>query len=129
MGTDLLELSARLLSGETTIDERHPVMPTGNSTLTELGDGLAFVDSFANVTALVDGDRLLMVDAGGVIHAAQVHQAVRSWTDAPLETAVYTHGHVDHVFAVPLFEAERTRRRRPPWSPTSGWWTASTATS
>ena len=106
MGTDLLELSARLLSGETTIDERHPVMPTGNSTLTELGDGLAFVDSFANVTALVDGDRLLMVDAGGVIHATQVHQAVRSWTDAPLETAVYTHGHVDHVFSVPLFEAE-----------------------
>ena len=106
MGTDLLELSARLLSGETTIDERHPVMPTGNSTLTELGDGLAFVDSFANVTALVDGGRLLMVDAGGVIHATQVHQAVRSWTDAPLETAVYTHGHVDHVFSVPLFEAE-----------------------
>ncbi len=107
MGTDLLELSARLLSGETTIDERHPVMPTGNSTLTELGDGLAFVDSFANVTALVDGGRLLMVDAGGVIHATQVHQAVRSWTDAPLETAVYTHGHVDHVFSVPLFEAEQ----------------------
>jgi alkyl sulfatase BDS1-like metallo-beta-lactamase superfamily hydrolase len=106
VSTDLLELSDRLLSGETSIAEHHPVIPRGDSTLNELGDGVAFVESFANVTALVDGDRLLMVDAGGVFHATQVHAAVRSWTTAPLETAVYTHGHVDHVFSVPLFEAE-----------------------
>jgi len=103
---DPLALSERLITGELPISEHHPVMPTGRSTLTELGDGLAFVDSFANVTAMVDDGRLLMVDAGGVIHATQVHEAVRAWTDAPLETAVYTHGHVDHVFSVPLFEAE-----------------------
>jgi glyoxylase-like metal-dependent hydrolase (beta-lactamase superfamily II) len=104
--TDRLELSRRLISGEVSLDEHHPVMPGGESTLIDLGDGLAFVESFANVTALVDEGRLLLVDAGGVIHAEQVHGAVRSFTDAPLETAIYTHGHVDHVFSVPYFEAE-----------------------
>ncbi len=106
MPDDLLARSHRLITGELSIDEHHPVLPSGSSTLVELGDGLAFVESFANVTAVVDDDRLLLVDAGGVIHARQVHEAVRSWTGAPLEVAVYTHGHVDHVFSVPLFEAE-----------------------
>jgi alkyl sulfatase BDS1-like metallo-beta-lactamase superfamily hydrolase len=103
---DLLELSERILSGRAAIDDRHPVMLSGGTTLNELGDGLAFLESFANVTALVADDQLVLIDAGGVLHARSVHEHVRRWTDAPLHTAVYTHGHVDHVFAVPLFEAE-----------------------
>jgi len=102
----LLDLSESILSGETSIDERHPVSITGSTTLEEVGDGIAFLESFANVTAVVDGGELLLVDAGGILHAGAVHEQVRGWTDAPLRTAVYTHGHVDHVFAVPLFEAE-----------------------
>ena len=43
----------------------------------EIADGLAFVESFANVTALVSDDRLVLIDAGGVLHAQQVHTAVR----------------------------------------------------
>jgi alkyl sulfatase BDS1-like metallo-beta-lactamase superfamily hydrolase len=101
-----LELSRRLVNGDASLAEHHPVLPTGPTSLTELGPGLAFIESFANVTAVVDEGRLLLVDAGGVLHAAQVHEAVRTFTDAPLETAVYTHGHIDHVFSVPLFEAE-----------------------
>ena len=30
-------------------------------------------------------------------------QAVRAWTDAPLHTAVYTHGHADHAFGLGAF--------------------------
>lgn len=104
--TDLLAVSERILSGSAAIDERHPVSITGGTTLNELGDGLAFLESFANVTAVVADGELLLIDAGGILHAGAVHEQVRAWTDAPLRTAVYTHGHVDHVFAVPLFEAE-----------------------
>ena len=103
---DLLALSEGLISGELDIAEHHPLGMSMGSTLVELGDGVAFVESFANVTALVSDDRLVLVDAGGVLHARGVHEAVRAWTDAPLDTAVYTHGHVDHVFSVPYFEAE-----------------------
>src|SRR5688572_18090102 len=99
--TDLLAVSERILSGTASIDERHPVSISGGTTLNELGDGLAFLESFANVTAVTAGGELLLIDAGGILHAGAVHEAVRAWTDAPLRTAVYTHGHVDHVFAVP----------------------------
>ena len=64
----------------------------------ELADGVAFLESFANVTALESNGRLALIDAGGILHAGGVHEQVRRWSDAPLEVAVYTHGHVDHVF-------------------------------
>jgi alkyl sulfatase BDS1-like metallo-beta-lactamase superfamily hydrolase len=111
MATDLLELSESILSGRTSIESRHPVAMMGTTELHELAPGLAFIESFANVTTFDLGDRLLMVDTGGVLAAGQVHRLIRGWSDSPLDTAVYTHGHVDHVFGVPLFEAEGSSLR------------------
>ena len=62
--------------------------------------------SFANVTAFETDEGLVLVDTGGMLIAPQVHAQIRAWSDAPLHTAIYSHGHVDHVFGVPLFEAE-----------------------
>lgn len=103
---DLLEQSDAIITGRRSIEDRHPVAIMGETSLHELGDGLAFVESFANVTVFDVDDRLVMIDAGGVLAARKVHAAIREWSSSPLDTAVYTHGHVDHVFAVPLFEAE-----------------------
>ncbi|MFZ4432281.1 MAG: alkyl sulfatase dimerization domain-containing protein [Microthrixaceae bacterium] len=108
MTTEVLALSERLLAGDEHLAD-HTSLMVGDSSLDELGDGLAFVRSFGNVTALADDGDLLLVDAGGPVHAAGVHSAVRRWTDVPLRTAIYTHGHVDHVAAVPLFEADGDR--------------------
>jgi glyoxylase-like metal-dependent hydrolase (beta-lactamase superfamily II) len=106
MATDLLELSESIITGRTSIESRHPVAMMGVTELHELAEGLAFVESFANVTAFDVDDRLVLIDAGGILAAGTVHRAIRAWSDSPLDTAVYTHGHVDHVFAVPIFEAE-----------------------
>ncbi len=38
--------------------------------------------------------------------AAVVHGDLRRWTSSRLNTAVYSHGHIDHVFGVPVWEAE-----------------------
>ena len=111
MTTDLLALSDDIISGRVSIESRHPLSMMGGTELVELGDGLAFIESFANVTVLDNEDRLAMIDAGGILAAGQVHRAIREWTTSPLDTAVYTHGHVDHVFAVPMFEAEDTEVR------------------
>src|SRR5262249_53550510 len=47
--------------------------------------------------------------------ARGVHDAVRGWAPSALHTAVYSHGHVDHVFGVPVFEEEAAARGwRPP---------------
>jgi len=100
----LLELADRLWQGDEPIEEHHPVGFTGQ--LAVLGEGTAFLPSFANVTAFETAEGLVLVDTGGYVIAPQVHEQLRAWSDAPLNTAIYSHGHVDHVFGVPLFESE-----------------------
>jgi alkyl sulfatase BDS1-like metallo-beta-lactamase superfamily hydrolase len=75
-----------------------------------VGDGVAFVESFANVTAFSTPDGLCLVDTGSALVAAAVHEAVRSWSAERATTAVYTHGHIDHVFGTAAFEAEGPMR-------------------
>ena len=74
--------------------------------LAVLAEGVAFLPSFANVIAFETGEGLVLVDTGGFLLGDHVHAQLRAWTDQPLHTAIFTHGHVDHVFGVPPFEAE-----------------------
>jgi len=104
----LLELSSRILDGAAEITDHHPFRPS--NTLEEVGDGVAFVESFANVTALSTPDGLCLVDTGSALVAGAVHEAVRSWSSQRATTAVYTHGHIDHVFGTAAFETEGPMR-------------------
>jgi alkyl sulfatase BDS1-like metallo-beta-lactamase superfamily hydrolase len=106
MSTDLLELSESILSGSRSIDDHHPLQISGGTSLQEVSDGVAFVESFANVVAIRTADGLVLVDAGGPLHASSIHRTIREWDPTRLNTAVFTHGHVDHIYAVRHFEAE-----------------------
>ncbi len=89
---------------------------TGNgSGMAEVADGVAFVPSFANVAAVATGDGLVLVDVGSPFLSGAVHRTLRGWTDQDLHTAVYSHGHIDHVFGMHRWEAdaEAHGRRRP----------------
>ena len=110
-GSELLELADALWNGREQIEEHHPVGYTG--TLIEVAERTAFVPSFANVTAFETEDGLVLVDTGGLLIASVVHEQIRSWSEQPLHTAIYSHGHVDHVFGVPLFEQEAAERGWP----------------
>ncbi len=99
-----VELADRLWRGEVSTAQHHPVIVNGD--LVEVADGVAFLPSFANVTALASDDGLVMVDTGSALTAAHVHEQIRRWTSQPLNTAVFSHGHIDHVFGVGLFEEE-----------------------
>ena len=101
---DAVELADRLWRGETSTAEHHPVIVSGD--LVEITDGVAFVPSFANATVITTDDGLLMVDTGSQLTARRIHEQVRHWTSQPLHTAVFSHGHVDHVFGVGPFEEE-----------------------
>lgn len=59
--------------------------------------------SFVNSYALKTNDGLFLVDPGLTQNSGALHEAVRAWTDAPLHTAVYTHGHADHAFGLGAF--------------------------
>src|SRR5687767_493319 len=100
----VLDLAERLWDGRATVEQHHPLFVTG--ALEEVGDGVAFVPSFANVSAFSTDDGLVLVDTGSLPFARVVHESVRGWSPAPLHTAVYSHGHIDHVFGVPVFEEE-----------------------
>ena len=127
---DLLDLADKLFTGELPIASHHPFASSGQ--LAEVQPGVAFVDAFAN-SAVVDTEAgLVAVDTSGVFHAKGVHETVRRWSASRLDTAIFTHGHIDHVFGVELYEAEaRTNRggRRREWSRTRRSRRASSGTS
>ena len=108
----VLELADRLWEGREPIEDHHPVGLMGD--LSEVAPGTAFVLSMANAIAFETGDGLVLVDTGGYLLAPRVFEQVREWSESPLHTAIYSHGHVDHVFGVPLFEEEARERG---WNP------------
>src|ERR671916_462159 len=105
----VLELADRLWTGEADIAEHHPVGYMGE--LTEVPGGGAFLPGFANVSAFETSEGLVMFDTGSFATAQMVHQAIGGWRpDTCLHTVVFTHGHVDHVFGLPLWEKEAVDR-------------------
>ena len=101
-----LDLSAAVIdSGEAD----QPVNRVTNE-LSELGDGLAMVESFSHSVALDTGDGLVVFDASGAATGRQVVEALRGWSTAPVTHLVYTHGHVDHVGGSGAFVADAASR-------------------
>ena len=106
MGDDLLDLADRLWRGEASIEDHHPFSHGGP--LIEVAPSTAFLPGFANVSTFSTSEGLVMVDTGSPFTARTVHAEVRRWTSEQLHTAVYSHGHIDHVFGVPVFDEEAT---------------------
>jgi alkyl sulfatase BDS1-like metallo-beta-lactamase superfamily hydrolase len=113
MGDSVLDLTDRLWRGEVEVGEVHPVTTT--RPLDEVAPGIAFIPAFGNVSAFATDGALVLVDTGNVVLAQANHDQVRGWSDLPLDTVVYTHGHIDHVFGLAPWEAEADAagRRRP----------------
>jgi alkyl sulfatase BDS1-like metallo-beta-lactamase superfamily hydrolase len=106
---DVLTLADRLWRGEVSTATMHPVDHIGG--FVEITDGVGFTPSFANVSAFATDDGLVLVDTGSLPLAPVVHGDIRGWSGARLNTAIYSHGHIDHVFGVPVWEEESRARR------------------
>jgi glyoxylase-like metal-dependent hydrolase (beta-lactamase superfamily II) len=102
--SDVLEMADRLWTGAVTTSEIHPLSPSTG--LAEVADDVSFVPSFANVSAVNTEDGLVLVDTGSIFMAPEIHRTLRAWRPGRLHTAVYSHGHIDHVFGVPVWAAE-----------------------
>ncbi|HMA26609.1 MAG: alkyl sulfatase dimerization domain-containing protein [Solirubrobacterales bacterium] len=121
---DLLELADRLWSGDLDVagppspehpgdqEAVNPFVPRGE--LVEVGQGTAFVSSFANVSAFETTEGLVCVDSGAPFSAAEIHRMIRAWSPARLHTTIFSHGHIDHVLGTGPFEAEARERG---WAP------------
>ncbi len=109
--SELLELSARIIdTGDVTIQPNRITQE-----LSEVGPGLAVVESFSHVWALDTGTGLVLVDTGHEAFGEACMESLRRWSRDPVDLMIYTHGHVDHVggsIAV-MAEAEANGRERP----------------
>src|ERR1700722_6832348 len=111
MPSDVLAIADRLWNGEVSTSTFHPVDHVGG--FVEITDGVGFCPSFANVSSFRTGDGLVLVDTGSAPLARIVHDDLRQWSPQRLHTAVYSHGHIDHVFGVPVWEAESAEQGWP----------------
>lgn len=110
--TDLLEYADLVWRGEA--DTR--IYHTGGlrqDGLHEVAAGVWMWPAFGNVYLVPTADGLFCYDTGEKRTAPDLFGAVRARTDARLHTAVYSHGHIDHVFGVGPFDAEAAERGAP----------------
>ncbi|MFD2415950.1 alkyl sulfatase dimerization domain-containing protein [Amycolatopsis pigmentata] len=112
--TELLDYADRVWRGEADTGFFH----TGRlrkDGLHEIAEGVWMWPAFGNVYLFPTSDGLFSFDAGEKRTAKDLFAATRARTDAPLHTAVYSHGHLDHVFGTEPFDAEAAERgsRRP----------------
>jgi glyoxylase-like metal-dependent hydrolase (beta-lactamase superfamily II) len=69
----------------------------------EVGPRTWFASVFSGVTAFETDEGLVLVDAGMARLAPSLSALLRQKTPAPVHTAIFTHGHVDHAFGLPAF--------------------------
>ncbi len=98
------DASEQLLSGQVKPEDAPPMTPRFE--LETIAEGVHFVSAFANVVAFETSEGLVLVDIGSFLFAGRTKDVLRESVGAPLHTAIYTHGHVDHCFGVELYEAE-----------------------
>lgn len=69
----------------------------------EVAERTWFQSMLSGTTAFDTDDGLVLVDTGAKMFAPTFAQQLRQLTAAPVHTAIYTHGHVDHAFGLANF--------------------------
>jgi glyoxylase-like metal-dependent hydrolase (beta-lactamase superfamily II) len=72
----------------------------------EVTDRTYFHASFSAITAFETDDGLVLVDTGVEQTSARMAETLREATDAPVHTAIYTHGHLDHAYGLEHYLTE-----------------------
>ena len=108
---EVLDLAERAWRGELDETQVHPGRAlVGFEALSET---LGFMSAFSNVAVLATDDGLVFLDTSSAFHAARLFDEVRAWSKDRVHTAVFTHGHVDHVFGLGPFEEEAAANGAP----------------
>ncbi|HTO42107.1 MAG TPA: alkyl sulfatase dimerization domain-containing protein [Rhizomicrobium sp.] len=71
-----------------------------------------FQSLFSGVTAFETDEGLVLVDTGTKQFAPVIAGMLRQKTQAPVHTAIYTHGHIDHAYGLEAFLVPGQKRPR-----------------
>ncbi len=107
---DPVELSSRVIDAGVHDEQVNRV----TQTLSVLDDDLSIVESFSNIVSFRTDEGLVCFDSSGQITASRTMEALRGWTDDPIHTLIYTHGHVDHVGGSGAMAADAADRGHAP---------------
>lgn len=72
----------------------------------QVADRTWFASMVSGLTAFETDEGIVLVDAGAAMLAPGLAAQIREKTQAPIHTAIFTHGHVDHAFGLSAFLAE-----------------------
>jgi len=72
----------------------------------EVAERTWFASQLSGVTAFDTDEGIVLVDSGTTIFAKGLAASIRERTRAPIHTAVFTHGHVDHAYGLSEFLVE-----------------------
>jgi glyoxylase-like metal-dependent hydrolase (beta-lactamase superfamily II) len=78
----------------------------------QVADRTWFASQGSGVTAFETDAGLVLVDSGTRLFAPVLAGRIREATAAPVHTAIYTHGHIDHAYGLPELLAEGQGRPR-----------------
>lgn len=101
--------SEKMFTGEISTRQFHPLTSTGE--YEEVADGVMFYRWFANVTAVRTREGLVLIDTGGYFNQDATLELIRKFSPDRVNTAIYTHGHVDHACGMPAIAAEAQRNK------------------
>ena len=104
----MLDKSAAIIDG-TSEDGLKLTVTTSATEVEELDDGVAVIESFSNVVSFETTDGHVLFDVSHALSAPSVVEEFRHYTDARVNTAVYTHGHTDHVGGAHAFDSDATK--------------------
>ncbi|MEM9074667.1 MAG: alkyl sulfatase dimerization domain-containing protein [Myxococcota bacterium] len=69
----------------------------------DIAEGTWFASAFSGATAFETPEGLVLIDSGLKRTGPMLAGMIRSRTKAPVHTAIFTQGHVDHTFGLPAF--------------------------
>ncbi len=107
---DLLELAELAWNGEIDLQFEHHPVHMFYSGSTQIKNNILGVKGIAGHYTLDTGDGLVMIDAGSQLDIETTYAEIKKWRpDTPVKAAIFTHHHVDHIFAVKHFDEENKK--------------------
>ena len=108
---DILDLAEALWTGAATTYQHHPFSPPYG--LEKVADDTWFYRGFSNSTFRDTPEGMVIVDTGFFLDSQLRMEAIRAEIDTRLDTAIFTHGHTDHVFGINHYFDEAREKNWP----------------